>query len=72
MDGRGSIKVEARHFLFSAASRPVLVSTRSPIQWLSAVLSPGITQPESEAAHSSPTGVEVKNGEATPPLPHTS
>jgi hypothetical protein len=64
--------LEVRDFVYSAASRPVMVSTISLLQWLPAVLFTEITQPNSEADHSPPTGVEVKNVEAIPPLPHTS
>jgi hypothetical protein len=48
-------------FLFSTASKLALGSTQPLIQWVSRALSPGVERPGSEADHSPPSGVEVKN-----------
>jgi hypothetical protein len=71
-----TLKVEAvsfsrqgqKSFPFSTTSRSAL----GPIQRTRGSLSPGIKRPGHEASHSSPSSAEVKNGRATPPLPHTS
>jgi hypothetical protein len=42
------------------------------IQWVPVALSLGLQQPGNEADHLPPSGAEFKNGEAVPPLPHTS
>jgi hypothetical protein len=67
-----SIILEIKTFLFSTASRPALGPTQPPIQWVPGVLSPGVKRQGREADHSPQTSAEVKNGEAIPPLPHTS
>jgi hypothetical protein len=67
LDGRGSILGRGKIFLFSTAPRPGLGSTQSSIQWVQGAISPG-----SEADRSLLFSVEVKNGVAIPPLPHTS
>jgi hypothetical protein len=72
LDGWGSIKVERRDFLFSTASRLVLEPTHSSIQWVLGALFLGVTQPGREDDRSPPSGAEVRNDEAIPPLPHTS
>jgi hypothetical protein len=48
--------------LFSTASRRALGLTQPRVQW-----QPGVKY---EAQHSCPSRVEVKNGEAIPPLQH--
>jgi hypothetical protein len=54
-------------FLFSTAFRPALGLTQHPIQ-----CAPGVKRPGCEAAHSSPSSTEIKNGGAIPPFPHMS
>jgi hypothetical protein len=46
------------HFL--RMSRPVLVPTQPPIQWVPGAISPGIKRPGREADHSPLTSAEVK------------
>jgi hypothetical protein len=58
-------------FLFSIASRPALVSTQPPIQWVPGPLSPRINWLGREADHSPPCSAEVKNAwsyTSTPPI----
>jgi hypothetical protein len=43
------------------ASRPALGPIQPPIQWVPAVVSPGVKRPWREADHSPPSNVEVKN-----------
>jgi hypothetical protein len=59
-------------FLFFIASRSALGTTQPPIQWIPETVSPGVKRWEREAEHSPPSGAEVKDGEAIPPLPHSS
>jgi hypothetical protein len=47
-------------FLFTAASRTVLVPTQPPIQWVLGTLSLGVKRPGREADHSPPSSAEVK------------
>jgi len=49
-----------RIFIFTAASRPALVSTQPPIQWVPGALSLGVRRLGHEADHSSPSSAEVK------------
>jgi hypothetical protein len=42
------------------SSTPALESTKSPIQWVSADLSPGVKRPGREANHSPIASAEVK------------
>jgi hypothetical protein len=56
----------------STASKPVLGPSQSLIQWVPGAISPGVKRLRSEADHSPPPAVEVKNVGATPPLPHIS
>jgi hypothetical protein len=58
--GRISSPVRVKNFLFSTASRPALVSTQSPIQCVSEVLSPGVKRQGREADHLPPASVEAK------------
>jgi hypothetical protein len=58
-------------FLVSTASRPALMHTYLPIQWIAMTAYPEVKRPECEADHSPPSSAEVENGGATPPLPHT-
>jgi len=53
--------------LFATASRPVLGTTQSPIQWV-----PGLKRPGREADHSSPCSAKVKNTWSYVSTPHTS
>jgi hypothetical protein len=48
-------------FHFAIQSRTALGPTQPPIQWVPAVLSPGVKRPGCEADHSPPSSVEVKN-----------
>jgi hypothetical protein len=49
-----------RSRIFSTSSRPALVSTQPPIQWVPGALSPGVKRPGCDAGHSPPTSAEVK------------
>jgi hypothetical protein len=55
----------------SFLSRPALWLTQPLIQWVPEDLPSGVTRPTREADYLPPSGAEVKNGGATPPLPHT-
>jgi hypothetical protein len=57
---RSSSPGRDKNFLFSKSSRPALVSTQPPIQWVPGALSSGIKLPGREADHSPPTSAEVK------------
>jgi hypothetical protein len=72
LDGRGSIPGRGMIFLFSIASIPGLRPTQPPTQLVPGTLSPGVKRPGREADHLPPSSVDVKNGGAVPPLPHTS
>jgi hypothetical protein len=67
LKGRRSNPLRGKIFLFSATSIPALGLTQPPIQWV-----PGVKWPEREPDHSPPSGAEVKNSVAIPPLPRTS
>jgi hypothetical protein len=58
-------------FLFSTGSRPALEPTQPSIQWVPRGFSLGVKRRSREAEHSLPSGAEVKNCGALPPLPHT-
>jgi hypothetical protein len=63
LDDRGSrvrFPAGAGNFLFTTVSRPALVPTEPPIQWLKGALSLGVKRPGREADHSSPSSAEVK------------
>jgi hypothetical protein len=47
-------------FLFDIPSRPALVPTQPPIQWVTRALSLGVKRPGREADHSPPSSAEVK------------
>jgi hypothetical protein len=49
-----------KNFLFSKSSRPALVSTQPPIQWVPGALSQGVKLPGREAINSAPTSAEIK------------
>jgi hypothetical protein len=68
LNGRGLIPARDKIFLLSKASRPSL----GPIQWARGVINHGLKRPAREAYHSPPYSAEIENGEAVPPLPHTS
>jgi hypothetical protein len=53
-------------------SRPTLVPTQPPIQWVPGVVSPGVMRQGGEADHSPPSCAEDKDGGAIPPLPDMS
>jgi hypothetical protein len=61
--GRLGFRISAgiENYLFTTVSRPALVSTQLPIQWIPGALSLGIKRPVREADHSSPSSAEVKN-----------
>jgi hypothetical protein len=59
-------------FLFSTSSRPALLSTQPPIQWVLEALYPGVKRSGSEADHSPQSTTEVKKGGAISPLTQTS
>jgi hypothetical protein len=59
-------------FIFSIAFRPLVGSTQPHFQWVPGAVSPAVKRQNCEADHSPPSTEEVKNGGATPPLPHTS
>jgi hypothetical protein len=65
LDGPGLIPGKDNIFIFSMASRPVLMLTQPPIQWLAGAISPELKRPEHEAGHSSSSSAEVKNGGAS-------
>jgi hypothetical protein len=48
-------------FLFDIVSRPTLISTLPPIQWIPGTLSLGIKLPGREDYHSPTSSAEVKN-----------
>jgi hypothetical protein len=64
---RGSVLGKGKILLFSIASRPALGLTQPPIQWV-----PGVKRPGSEADHSPPSSIKMKNGGAVLPLPRVS
>jgi hypothetical protein len=70
LDYLGSIIDGARFNLSSTAFRPALGPTQPHIQWVPEVLSTDVKRPGREAEHSLPSSAQVKNGGATPPLPH--
>jgi hypothetical protein len=49
-----------RRLLYATATRPAMVATQSPKQWLLGSLSPGVKGPGREADHLSPSSGEVK------------
>jgi hypothetical protein len=56
-------------FLFTTASKPALVPTQPPIQWVSGDVSLEVKRPGREADHSPPSRAEVKMRGSIPPLP---
>jgi hypothetical protein len=48
------------YFLFATSSRPALVPTQPPIQWVPGTLTAGVIQPWREADHSLPSNAKVK------------
>jgi hypothetical protein len=70
LDSWGSIPGRGKFSLFSIVSRLALGPTQPPIQWVLGTLSPGVKRPGRQADHSPPSSAKVKNGGATPPLPH--
>jgi hypothetical protein len=48
-------------FLFTTVTRPALVPTQPPIQWIPGALSLGVKRPGREADHSPPPSTEVRN-----------
>jgi hypothetical protein len=68
LDGRGSILVRGRDFLFFTVSRRALWPTQPPIQWVSGALYPEVKQSVREADHSHLSSSEVKNDRTIHPL----
>jgi hypothetical protein len=68
----GSIAGKGKIFLLFILSTSAVEPTQPPIQWVPAVLSPGIKQLGREADYSPSASAEVLNGGAIPPLTHTS
>jgi hypothetical protein len=61
LDDRGSISWWGLGiFLFDTKSRPALVLTQPPIQWVPGALSVGVKRPGRETDHSPPSIAEVK------------
>jgi hypothetical protein len=58
-------------FLFTTASRPALVSTQSPIQWVPEGSFSGVKRPGCEAEHSPPSRADVKNAWSCTSIPNT-
>jgi hypothetical protein len=64
---------QGKIFLFSTTCRQAGGGGTQPlIEWVPETLFPRVKWQEREADNSPPSNVEVKNGEAMPPLPHTS
>jgi hypothetical protein len=63
LDDRGfDPRQRQRIFLLAPASRPALVPTQPPVQWVPGVLSPwGKVRPGRDADHSPPSSVVAKN-----------
>jgi len=62
LDDRSSIPRKDRNFfIFTTASKPALVPTQPPIQWIPAALSLGLRLPGLETDNSSPSSAEVTN-----------
>jgi hypothetical protein len=58
-------------FLFTTASKPALVPTQPPIQWVLGAISLEVKRPGREANHSPPSTAKVKNEwgyTSTPPV----
>jgi hypothetical protein len=58
--GRSSNPDMVNNFLFFTSSRPAVGSTQPPIQWVPAVLSPGVKRLGRENDHSPRTNADVK------------
>jgi hypothetical protein len=58
-------------FPISTASRPALEPTQAPIQRVPGAVSPGVQRTGREINHLHPSGAEVKNDGAIPPLRNT-
>jgi hypothetical protein len=58
-------------FLISAALRPALGLIEPHVHWIPGALSLGTQWPGHDTDHSLPSGAQVKNCGAIPPLPHT-
>jgi hypothetical protein len=67
LEGLSSISGTSNNFLFSTASRPVLVSTQPPVQSVSEALSLGVKRLRREADLSPPSSTEVKKVGVRPP-----
>jgi hypothetical protein len=72
MESRVLSPGRGKFFLFYVVSRPALRPTQPPIRWVQGAISLGVKRLGPEVDHSPPFSAEVKNGEAVPPLPHTS
>jgi hypothetical protein len=58
--GRSSGPGRVKNFLLSTSSRPALVFTQPPIQWIPEALSSGVKRPGREAEVSPPASAKVK------------
>jgi hypothetical protein len=59
--GRSSSLSTVKNFDFSTSSRPALLPTQPPIQWIPGSLSPGVKRPGREDGQSPPASANVKN-----------
>jgi hypothetical protein len=59
--GRGSSPSTGNISFLSTSSRPVLMPTQHPIQWVLGALPPGVKRPRHDADHSLPTIAKVRN-----------
>jgi hypothetical protein len=59
-DRKVGARVSVGSGIFSTSSRPALVSTQSPIQWVPEALSLKVKRQGREVDHSPPTSAEVK------------
>jgi hypothetical protein len=68
----GSSRSRGReNFLFANASRPALVLTQPPIQWVTGAISLVLKWPGREPDQSPPSSAEFKNAKTISPLPDT-
>jgi hypothetical protein len=58
-----------KEILFSTASRPALVPTQPPLQWVPVCISTGVKRQERKADRSPPSNAEVEKDEAISPSP---
>jgi hypothetical protein len=68
LDGWGSIPGRGK-ILFSASQRPASINL--PTKLVPGALSPWSKADCRESYHSHPSNIEIENGGAIPPVPHT-